>query len=239
VRCPVQQWKKQVLKIFGPESIRINLLIKTTQSTVSKKCAKHNLFCQRQPRNYEKLTLVARRRERFRVFWPFFWLLNSLQKRCFSTQEFNRFLSMVSSQRRATRSDVFFQTKLSEWLVTVELTPPLFLINRFGTDMVLCSLYLKRFDLTKGLLFDTFVVTVWYKLCRCDHTVLEFKSFSPLMKSWTEWKNSNEKYLRRIKKKISSFYGKKHRIQGQIFMKQNAPQSRLIKQNAPQVGFLD
>jgi len=43
----------------------------------------------------------------------FFCLLNSLKpkKRCFSTQEFTRFLSMVSSQRRATRSDVSFQTK--------------------------------------------------------------------------------------------------------------------------------
>jgi len=51
----------------------------------------------------------------------------------------------------------------------------------FGIEIVLCDLYLKRFDLTKGLLFDTFAITVWYKLCRCDHSVLEFKSFSPLM----------------------------------------------------------
>jgi len=33
--------------------------------------------------------------------------------------------------------------------------------------MVLCDLYFKRFDLTKGLSFKTFVMTVWYKLCRC------------------------------------------------------------------------
>ena len=54
--------------------------------------------------------------------------------------------------------------------------------------MVLCDLYLKRFDLTKGLLFETFVrvITVWYKLCRCDHSVLEFKSFSLLINWWTE-----------------------------------------------------
>jgi len=32
--------------------------------------------------------------------------------------------------------------------------------------MALCDLYLKRFDLTKTLLFDTFSITVWYKLCR-------------------------------------------------------------------------
>jgi len=47
--------------------------------------------------------------------------------------------------------------------------------------MVMCDLYLKRFDLTKGLFVDTFVITVWDKLCHCDHSVLEFKSFSPLM----------------------------------------------------------
>jgi len=52
--------------------------------------------------------------------------------------------------------------------------------------MVLCDLYLERFDLTKGLLFKTFVITVWYKLCRCDHSVLEFKLFSVLMNCQTE-----------------------------------------------------
>jgi len=57
----------------------------------------------------------------------------------------------------------------------------LFLINCFGIEMVLCDLYLKRFDLTKGLLFETFVITVWCKLCRSDHSVLEFKSFSLLI----------------------------------------------------------
>ena len=53
--------------------------------------------------------------------------------------------------------------------------------NCFGIEMVLCDLYLKRFDLTKGLLFKTFVITVWYKLCRCDRSVLKFKSISLLM----------------------------------------------------------
>ena len=47
--------------------------------------------------------------------------------------------------------------------------------------MVLCDLYLKRFDLTKRLLFKNFVITVRYKLCHCDHSVLEFKSLSLLM----------------------------------------------------------
>jgi len=47
--------------------------------------------------------------------------------------------------------------------------------------MVLCDLYLKRFDLTKGLLFATFLMTVWYKLWRCHDSVLELESFSPPM----------------------------------------------------------
>jgi len=53
--------------------------------------------------------------------------------------------------------------------------PTLFLINCFRIEMVLCDLYLKMFDLTKGLLFEIFAITVWYKLCRRDHSVLEFK----------------------------------------------------------------
>jgi len=57
----------------------------------------------------------------------------------------------------------------------------LFLINYFGIEILLCHLYLKRFDLTKGLLFETFFMTVWYKLCRCDHSVLELESFPPPM----------------------------------------------------------
>jgi len=110
---------------------------------------------------------VAHRKEHFRVFWAIFWLLDSLQKRCLSTQEFTRFLSTVLSQRRATRSDVSFQTKQSECLVT------LFLINCFGIEMVLCDLYLKRFDLTKGLLFDTFVLLFG---TNCVVTIIQYWS---------------------------------------------------------------
>ena len=43
--------------------------------------------------------------------------------------------------------------------------------------MVMCDLYLKRFDLTKGLFFDSFSITVWYKLCLYDHSELELKPF--------------------------------------------------------------
>ena len=41
-------------------------------------------------------------------------------------------------------------------------------INCFGIELVLCKLYVTRFDLTKDLLFDTFFIAVFYKLCRCD-----------------------------------------------------------------------
>jgi len=61
----------------------------------------------------------------------------------------------------------------------------LFLINCFGIEMELCDVCLKRVDLTKGLLFETSLITVWYKLCRCDHSVLELESFSPLM-NWSK-----------------------------------------------------
>jgi len=57
----------------------------------------------------------------------------------------------------------------------------LFLINYFEIEMVLCDLYLERFNLTKGVLFETFLITVCNKLCRFDPSVLEFESFSPPM----------------------------------------------------------
>ena len=54
----------------------------------------------------------------------------------------------------------------------------LLLIDCFGTELVLCNLYLMKFDLTKGLLFDTFFNTVLYKFCLCDQWVLGCESFS-------------------------------------------------------------
>jgi len=58
--------------------------------------------------------------------------------------------------------------------------------------MVLCDLYLKRFDSTKGLLFDTSSITVWYKLCRYDQSVLELELFSPPMNWKTEQETLNQ-----------------------------------------------
>jgi len=62
------------------ELIRINEWIKTARSAVSKNCAKRSFFSESpykrgiwsQPRHFENVTLVARRREHFRVLWPIF-----------------------------------------------------------------------------------------------------------------------------------------------------------------------
>jgi len=72
---------------------------------------KCSFFVRRQLRKFENATLVARRGEHFRIFPMICLVAHILPKRRLSTQEFTRFLSMVSSQRRATRSDVSFQTK--------------------------------------------------------------------------------------------------------------------------------
>jgi len=83
----------QLLRIFAPELPRINKSFKNRA-----KCGQNTGFysSQRQPQNFENVTLVARRREHFWVFWRSFWLLDSLQKRYFSTQESTRFLSTES-----------------------------------------------------------------------------------------------------------------------------------------------
>ena len=56
--------------MFGPELIRINSLIKTARSAFSKNRAV--FFLRRQPRNFENVTLVARRKVHFRGFWAIF-----------------------------------------------------------------------------------------------------------------------------------------------------------------------
>jgi len=63
--------------MFGPELIRINYLIneliKTARSAV--------FFLRRQPRNFESMTLVARRREHFRGFWAILFVAQLSPKR--------------------------------------------------------------------------------------------------------------------------------------------------------------
>jgi len=63
------------------------------------------VFLHCQPRNFEIVTLVTRRREHFRGFGRYFGCWTPSEKRCLSIQEFPRFLSKVSSQRLAMRID--------------------------------------------------------------------------------------------------------------------------------------
>jgi len=50
-----------------------------------------------------------------------------------------------------------------------------FLINCFGIEVVLCDLYLTRFDFTKGSSFDTFFTALFFTNCAI---VMKFESFS-------------------------------------------------------------
>ena len=72
LRRAKSQWRKQLLRIFGPELIRINSSIKTAQSDV---------FLRHQPRNFENVTSVARRREHFRGLLAIFLVAQILPKR--------------------------------------------------------------------------------------------------------------------------------------------------------------
>jgi len=69
--------------------------------------------------------------------------------------------------------------------------------------MVFCDLYLKRCNLTNGLISQTFEITLCYKLFCCVNSVLEFKSFSPPMNTYTEYKTPNEMHPQVIKRELS------------------------------------
>jgi len=87
--------------------------------------------------------------------------------------------------------------------------------------------------LTKGLLFDTFSITVWYKLCRHDHSVLELESFSPpeLVDRTRNFRSNASQFKQKIYEKNAP--------QAKFLMEQNALQARFIKQNAPQARIFD
>ena len=93
-------------------------------------------MCVGQCYRYQKTTIFTERNQLFKTWWKhdissaserafpgffgdIFGCSTLSKKRCFSTQEFTRFLSTVSSQRRTTRSDVSW----FDFLVTFELTP--------------------------------------------------------------------------------------------------------------------
>jgi len=109
------QWRKQLLRIFGPELIRINWLInsliKTARSAVSKNRAERGFLFAASAAKFWKHDISSASERAFPGFFCDFFGCSTLsKKRYFSTQEFTRFLSTVSSQRRTTRSNVSFQT---------------------------------------------------------------------------------------------------------------------------------
>ena len=144
------------------------------------------MFLRRQPRNRENVTLVARRRVHFRFFLAISLVAQLPPKRGVlvhknSLASYQRCSHSVEPRAWRVLSNkviwVLGHIQICRLWVRHSHCCMLFGINCFGIEMVLCDLYLKRSDLTKGLLFETFLITVWYKLCRCDHSVLELKSF--------------------------------------------------------------
>jgi hypothetical protein len=109
------KWREQLLRMFGPELIRIdsliNSLIKTAQSAVSKNCVECGCCFAASAAIFWKHDISSASERVFPGFFGDIFGCSTLSKmRCFSTQEFTRFLSIVSSQRRTTRSEVYFQT---------------------------------------------------------------------------------------------------------------------------------
>jgi len=109
------QWRKQLLRMFGRELIRINelicWLIKTAVRAVSKNCAERGFFFAASAAKFWKHYISSASERAFPGFFGDILGCSSLsKKRCFSTQEFTHFLSTVSSQRRTTRSDVSFHS---------------------------------------------------------------------------------------------------------------------------------
>jgi len=90
------------------------------------------------------------------------------------------------------------------------------------------------FDLTKGLLFEIFSITVWYKLCHYGHSVLRVRiifTTNDLVDRTSNFKSNASRFKQKK-------YGK-NAPQARFLMEKNAPQARLIKKNAPQARFFD
>jgi len=90
--------------MFGPKLIRINEIIETETRGFFFATSAAKFFWKRHIR-------IASERAFPGFFDNIFGCSTPSKKRCFSTQDFTRFLSTVSSQRRATRSEVSLQTK--------------------------------------------------------------------------------------------------------------------------------
>ena len=90
--------KKIASQNVWPRVIRINELIKTAQSAVSKHCTERDFFdLRRHLQKFENVTWEARQRMHFRGFFGKIFVCSTpSKKRCFSTQEFTRCVTASS-----------------------------------------------------------------------------------------------------------------------------------------------
>jgi len=105
-------------------------------------------------------------------------------------------------------------------------------MNCFGIEMVLCDLYLKRFDLTKCLLFDTFSITAWYKLCHYDHSVLRVQiifTTNELVDRTRNFKSNATRFKKKIMKNLR---------RRQVFMEKMRRRKDLSKKMRRRPDFL-
>jgi hypothetical protein len=98
----------------------------------------------------------------------------------------------------------------------------LFFMNCFGIELVLCDLYLKRFDLTKSLLFDTFFITdlaQFFLLWSLSIGVPIILTTNELVDRIEESKSKASK------NDWEEYFLKKMRRRPVFFMEKNAPQA--------------
>jgi len=108
-----QQWRKKLLRMFGPELIRINS--NRAKHGFKKPC--EAVFYRRQPWNFENATSVARRTVHFRGFWAIFLVAQLPPKRCVlihknALASYQRFSHSVEPHALTC---LFKQSNLSAW----------------------------------------------------------------------------------------------------------------------------
>jgi len=121
----------------------------------------------------------------------------------------------------------------------------LFLINCFGIELVLCDLYLTRFVLTKGLLFDTlFIVlvqivslwslSIWIRIIfNTNELVNQTRRWNQMpyrqKKLWEKVRSLQDFFVQRIRRRQNVC---KKCAAGKIFFKKNAPQAKYLRKCA-------
>ena len=139
------QWRKQLLRIFGPELIQINeifnSLIKIVRSTDFKKPGGVRSIFLRHSRNFENVTLVARRNKHFREFWAIFWLLNSHRREFFLVN--NNSLTSCQQCRHSIEPRAltcpFKQSNSSAWSLLSWHPTHTYLWRRLYFILIVCS----------------------------------------------------------------------------------------------------